>query len=685
MGLFYIILVMKDDIRNIGIIAHIDAGKTTTTERILYYTGMVHRIGEVDDGTTTTDWMEEEKERGITIQSAAITTFWNKKQINIIDTPGHVDFTAEVERSLRVLDGAVGIFCAVSGVEAQSETVFRQAERYKVPRIAYINKCDRMGADFYRTIAEVEKKMNTIPVPLTLPVGSESSFSGVIDLLKMKYLTFSKDDDGATVVENEIPESEREKAEEYREFLIDKASEFSDSLMESYLNGDEIKNEDILSALKKGTLEFKLLPTFAGSSLKNIGVQPLLDGIVAFLPSPVERRLEKGKRVKTGEEVEFVADDKKDLVALVFKVQIDKQGNLLSYVRIYSGMLKKSEMVYNSTRSVRERALKLIRMRSIAEEEVQTLTSGDIGVIIGLKNSYTGDTLCSEGKKVLLEEMTFPTPVISEKIEPESVSEMAKLKEALSLLSHEDPTFVWREDKETGDLIISGMGELHLDIITTRLKREWKVKAEVGKPQVTYRETITKSASIDYVFDKTIGGKESYIKLSLLLEPEDELVKNDIIFAHSERGVPDEIINSLRDGIEGALKGGIKMGYECIGVKCTITHVIFDELKSTPEAAAAAGALGFDEAALSASPVLAEPIMNVVITTPNEFLGDAISTMTSRKGLVNNVETKGDDLSIVNASCPLTSLFGYSTVLRSSTQGRASFSSSFRTFEKISG
>lgn len=676
---------MKEDIRNIGIIAHIDAGKTTTTERILYYTGMVHRIGEVDDGTTTTDWMEEEKERGITIQSAAITTFWKKKQINIIDTPGHVDFTAEVERSLRVLDGAVGIFCAVSGVEAQSETVFRQAERYQVPRIAYINKCDRMGADFYRTIAEVEKKMNTTPVPLTLPVGSESSFSGVIDLLKMKYLTFSKDDDGATVVENDIPESEKARAEEYREFLIDKASEFSDSLMESYLNGDEIKNEDILVALKKGTLEFKLLPTFAGSSLKNIGVQPLLDGIVAFLPSPVERRLEKGKRVKTNEEVEFVCDEKKDLVALVFKVQIDKQGNLLSYVRIYSGTLKKSEMVYNATRSVRERALKLIRMRSIAEEEVQTLTAGDIGVIIGLKNSYTGDTLCSEGKKVLLEEMTFPTPVISEKIEPESVSEMAKLKEALSLLSHEDPTFVWKEDKETGDLLISGMGELHLDIITTRLKREWKVKAEVGKPQVTYRETITKSASIDYVFDKTIGGKESYIKISLLLEPEDDLIKNDIIFDHKERGVPEEIVASIKDGIEGSLKGGIKMGYECIGIKCTITHVIFDELKSTPEAAAAAGALGFDEVALNAGPVLAEPIMNVVVTTPNEFLGDAISTITSRKGLVNNVETKGDDLSIVNASAPLTSLFGYSTVLRSSTQGRASFSSSFRTFQIISG
>ena len=676
---------MKEDIRNIGIIAHIDAGKTTTTERILYYTGMVHRIGEVDDGTTTTDWMEEEKERGITIQSAAITTFWKKKQINIIDTPGHVDFTAEVERSLRVLDGAVGIFCAVSGVEAQSETVFRQAERYQVPRIAYINKCDRMGADFYRTIAEVEKKMNTTPVPLTLPVGSESSFSGVIDLLKMKYLTFSKDDDGVTVVENEIPESEKARAEEYREFLIDKASEFSDSLMESYLNGDEIKNEDILVALKKGTLEFKLLPTFAGSSLKNIGVQPLLDGIVSFLPSPVERRLEKGKRIKTDEEVEFVCDEKKDLVALVFKVQIDKQGNLLSYVRIYSGTLKKSEMVYNATRGVRERALKLIRMRSIAEEEVQTLTAGDIGVIIGLKNSYTGDTLCSEGKKVLLEEMTFPTPVISEKIEPESVSEMAKLKEALSLLSHEDPTFVWKEDKETGDLLISGMGELHLDIITTRLKREWKVKAEVGKPQVTYRETITKSASLDYVFDKTIGGKESYIKISLLLEPEDDLIKNDIIFDHKERGVPEEILTSIKDGIEGSLKGGIKMGYECIGIKCTITHVMFDELKSTPEAAAAAGALGFDEVALNADPVLAEPIMNVVVTTPNEFLGDAISTITSRKGLVNNVETKGDDLSIVNASAPLTSLFGYSTVLRSSTQGRASFSSSFRTFQIISG
>lgn len=671
---------MKDQIRNIGIIAHIDAGKTTTTERILYYTGMVHRIGEVDDGTTTTDWMEEEKERGITIQSAAITTFWKKNQINIIDTPGHVDFTAEVERSLRVLDGAVGIFCAVSGVEAQSETVFKQAARYKVPRIAYINKCDRMGADFYRVIKEVEKKMNITPVPLTLPVGSESTFQGVIDLLSMKYLTFSSPD-GSEVIENEIPESERERAKEYREFLIDKASEFSDSLMESYLNGDEIKTEDILSALKKGTLEFKILPTYAGSSLKNIGVQPLLDGIIAFLPSPTERRVEKGVRVKTNEEVEFHPDDKKDLASLVFKVQLDKQGNLLSYVRIYQGTLKKSEMVYNSTRSCRERALKLIRMRSIAEEEVSSLSAGDIGVIIGLKNSYTGDTLCSEGKKVLLEEMTFPTPVISEKIEPESVSEMEKLKNALSLLSHEDPTFEWKEDKETGDLIISGMGELHLDIITTRLKREWKVKAEVGKPQVTYRETITKPSKVEYTFDKLIGGKESFIKIGLSLESE-ELTKNDIIFTHKERGVSEEIINAIRNGIQASLKAGIKMGYECIGIKCNITSVIVDEEKTTPEAAEAVGALGFDEAALNANPVLAEPIMKVVITTPNEFVGDAISTITSRKGLVKDIENKGE-LSLINASAPLTSLFGYSTVLRSSSQGRASFSSEFETYSIV--
>ena len=672
---------MNEEIRNIGIIAHIDAGKTTTTERILYYTGMVHRIGEVDDGTTTTDWMEEEKERGITIQSAANTTFWKNKQINIIDTPGHVDFTAEVERSLRVLDGAVGIFCAVSGVEAQSETVFRQAERYKVPRIAYINKCDRMGADFYRTLAEIEEKMNTVAVPLTIPVGSESNFSGVIDLLKMKYLTFSKEDDGTTVTENEIPESELENAKKYREFLIDKASEFSDKIMEAYLGGEEIKNEDLLNAIKQGTLSFSILPLYAGSSLKNIGVQPLLDGIINFLPSPTERRKEKAVRVKTGEEIEIECNDKKEFAALVFKVQIDKSGNILSYVRIYRGTLKKSEMVFNSTRNQRERALKLIRMRSIQEEEIQTLKAGDIGVIIGLKNSHTGDTLCSEGAKVMLENMTFPTPVISVAIEPESISEMDKLKTALSLLSHEDPTFVWKEDTETGDLIISGMGELHLDIIITRLKREWKVKAEVGKPQVTYRETITSQSSSTYTFNKVIAGKENIIGVSLTLSPIDSS-ENQIVFGVKDRGIPKEITDSIKNGIEGALKSGIKMGYECIGIKVEVTGINYDEEKSTPIGAEAAAALCFDECASGASPVLSEPVMKVAITTPSEFTGECISSITMRGGMVQDMENK-KDVSVIHALAPLKSLFGYSTVLRSSSQGRASFSSEFHSFQKV--
>lgn len=671
----------NNTIRNIGIIAHIDAGKTTTTERILYYTGMVHRIGEVDDGTTTTDWMEEEKERGITIQSAAITTFWKNKQINIIDTPGHVDFTAEVERSLRVLDGAVGIFCAVSGVEAQSETVFRQAEHYKVPRIAYINKCDRMGADFYRTLAEIEEKMNTIAVPLTLPVGSESSFSGVIDLLKMKYLTFSKDDGGATVTENEIPQNELENAKKYREYLIDKASEFSDKIMEAYLGGEEIQNEDLIDAIKKGTLSFSILPTYAGSSLKNIGVQPLLDGITSFLPSPEERRAETAIKVKTGEQIELECNDKKELAALVFKVQIDKSGNILSYVRVYRGTLKKSEVVFNSTQNIRERALKLVRMRSIQEEEIQTLKAGDIGVIIGLKNSHTGDTLCSEGAKIMLENMTFPTPVISVAIEPESISEMDKLKNALSLLSHEDPTFVWKEDEETGDLIISGMGELHLDIIITRLKREWKVKAEVGKPQVTYRETITKTSSSSYTFDKLIAGKENIIGVSLTLSPLDSN-ENEIVFNIKERGIPKEILDGIKSGIEGALKSGIKMGYECIGIKTEITNINYDEEKSTPVSAEAAAALCFDECASDASPVLSEPVMKVTITTPSEFTGECISTITMRGGIVEDMENKRDT-SVIHALSPLKNLFGYSTVLRSSSQGRATFTSEFDSFQKI--
>ena len=553
---------MEDSkIRNIGIMAHIDAGKTTTTERILFYTGENHRIGEVDNGEATMDWMQQEQDRGITITSAATTCYWKDHQINIIDTPGHVDFTAEVERSLRVLDGAVGVFCAVGGVEPQTETVWKQADTYSVPRIAFVNKMDRMGADFYRVLEDMKKKLGAEPVPLFIPVGAESSFSGVIDLIGDKYLTFSSSDQGSTVTENEIPSNLADTAAEWKEKLIDSVASFSDEITELYFDGQDIPRQMIIDTLRKCTLERTLLPVFVGSSLKNIGVQTLLDGIVELLPSPLDLPPVEISNAKNPEKKEMLTHNPNGpLEALIFKIQVDPQAGPLCFVRVYSGTLKKGVAVFNINKGKKERINRLVRMHAIREEDVSELKAGDIGVIIGFKMAQTGDTIGQENHPFLMEEMTFPTPVISVAIEPSSTSEMAKLQKALEMLAMEDPTFTYKDDAETGQLIISGMGELHLDVLVTRITKEMKIDARVGNPQVSYRESVKSERSGSEEWERTIANKENTAKLSMTVKPNEPKTGNTFHISCKTREIPEEILEAIKEGVEGAFKSGIKYG-----------------------------------------------------------------------------------------------------------------------------
>ena len=539
---------MEDSkIRNIGIMAHIDAGKTTTTERILFYTGENHRIGEVDNGEATMDWMQQEQDRGITITSAATTCYWKDHQINIIDTPGHVDFTAEVERSLRVLDGAVGVFCAVGGVEPQTETVWKQADTYSVPRIAFVNKMDRMGADFYRVLEDMKKKLGAEPVPLFIPVGAESSFSGVIDLIGDKYLTFSSSDQGSTVTENEIPSNLADTAAEWKEKLIDSVASFSDEITELYFDGQDIPRQMILDNLRKCTLERTLLPVFVGSSLKNIGVQTLLDGIVELLPSPLDLPPVEISNVKNPEKKEMLTHNPNGpLEALIFKIQVDPQAGPLCFVRVYSGTLKKGVAVFNINKGKKERINRLVRMHAIREEDVSELKAGDIGVIIGFKMAQTGDTIGQENHPFLMEEMTFPTPVISVAIETSSTSEMAKLQKALEMLAMEDPTFTYKDDAETGQLIISGMGELHLDVLVTRITKEMKIDARVGNPQVSYRESVKSERSGSEEWERTIANKENTAKLSMTVKPNEPKTGNTFHISCKTREIPEEILEAIK-------------------------------------------------------------------------------------------------------------------------------------------
>ena len=677
---------MEDSkIRNIGIMAHIDAGKTTTTERILFYTGENHRIGEVDNGEATMDWMQQEQDRGITITSAATTCYWKDHQINIIDTPGHVDFTAEVERSLRVLDGAVGVFCAVGGVEPQTETVWKQADTYSVPRIAFVNKMDRMGADFYRVLEDMKKKLGAEPVPLFIPVGAESSFSGVIDLIGDKYLTFSSSDQGSTVTENEIPSNLADKAAEWKEKLIDSVASFSDEITELYFDGQDIPRQMIIDTLRKCTLERTLLPVFVGSSLKNIGVQTLLDGIVELLPSPLDLPPVEISNAKNPEKKEMLTHNPNGpLEALIFKIQVDPQAGPLCFVRVYSGTLKKGVAVFNINKGKKERINRLVRMHAIREEDVSELKAGDIGVIIGFKMAQTGDTIGQENHPFLMEEMTFPTPVISVAIEPSSTSEMAKLQKALEMLAMEDPTFTYKDDAETGQLIISGMGELHLDVLVTRITKEMKIDARVGNPQVSYRESVKSERSGSEEWERTIANKENTAKLSMTVKPNEPKTGNTFHISCKTREIPEEILEAIKEGVEGAFKSGIKYGYECTDIDVDITAIEYDELTSTPLAFTSCAAMAFDRIASEAGAVIMEPVMKVQASAPSEYIGDVISTITQRGGIVLSMENRNSGDTVV-AECPLEKMFGYTTVLRSATQGRGTFSMEFDHYSEKAG
>ena len=673
------------NIRNIGIMAHIDAGKTTTTERILFYTGENHRIGEVDNGEATMDWMQQEQDRGITITSAATTCYWKDHQINIIDTPGHVDFTAEVERSLRVLDGAVGVFCAVGGVEPQTETVWKQADTYSVPRIAFVNKMDRMGADFYRVLEDMKKKLGAEPVPLFIPVGAESSFSGVIDLIGDKYLTFSSSDQGSTVTENEIPSNLADTAAEWKEKLIDSVASFSDEITELYFDGQDIPRQMIFDTLRKCTLERTLLPVFVGSSLKNIGVQTLLDGIVELLPSPLDLPPVEISNAKNPEKKEMLTHNPNGpLEALIFKIQVDPQAGPLCFVRVYSGTLKKGVAVFNINKGKKERINRLVRMHAIREEDVSELKAGDIGVIIGFKMAQTGDTIGQENHPFLMEEMTFPTPVISVAIEPSSTSEMAKLQKALEMLAMEDPTFTYKDDAETGQLIISGMGELHLDVLVTRITKEMKIDARVGNPQVSYRESVKSERSGSEEWERTIANKENTAKLSMTVKPNEPKTGNTFHISCKTREIPEEILEAIKEGVEGAFKSGIKYGYECTDIDVDITAIEYDELTSTPLAFTSCAAMAFDRIASEAGAVIMEPVMKVQASAPSEYIGDVISTITQRGGIVLSMENRNSGDTVV-AECPLEKMFGYTTVLRSATQGRGTFSMEFDHYSEKAG
>lgn len=677
---------MEDSkIRNIGIMAHIDAGKTTTTERILFYTGENHRIGEVDNGEATMDWMQQEQDRGITITSAATTCYWKDHQINIIDTPGHVDFTAEVERSLRVLDGAVGVFCAVGGVEPQTETVWKQADTYSVPRIAFVNKMDRMGADFYRVLEDMKKKLGAEPVPLFIPVGAESSFSGVIDLIGDKYLTFSSSDQGSTVTENEIPSNLADTAAEWKEKLIDSVASFSDEITELYFDGQDIPRQMIIDTLRKCTLERTLLPVFVGSSLKNIGVQTLLDGIVELLPSPLDLPPVEISNAKNPEKKEMLTHNPNGpLEALIFKIQVDPQAGPLCFVRVYSGTLKKGVAVFNINKGKKERINRLVRMHAIREEDVSELKAGDIGVIIGFKMAQTGDTIGQENHPFLMEEMTFPTPVISVAIEPSSTSEMAKLQKALEMLAMEDPTFTYKDDAETGQLIISGMGELHLDVLVTRITKEMKIDARVGNPQVSYRESVKSEKSGSEEWERTIANKENTAKLSMTVKPNEPKTGNTFHISCKTREIPEEILEAIKEGVEGAFKSGIKYGYECTDIDVDVTAIEYDELTSTPLAFTSCAAMAFDRIASEAGAVIMEPVMKVQASAPSEYIGDVISTITQRGGIVLSMENRNSGDTVV-AECPLEKMFGYTTVLRSATQGRGTFSMEFDHYSEKAG
>ena len=676
-----------DKMRNIGIMAHIDAGKTTTTERILYYTGKIHKIGEIDDGQATMDWMAQEQERGITICSAATTTYWHDHQINIIDTPGHVDFTAEVERSLRVLDGAVAVICAVDGVQPQTETVWKQADEFAVPRLCFMNKMDRIGADFFGSMADVAEKFGVETLALQIPIGEGQDFEGVIDLLNMKEIRWHEEDEGETFDVTDVDASRLDQAKEWREKLVETVAGSDDALMEIYLEGGEISVDQLKAAIRKGTISRAFVPFVMGSARHNQGVQPLIDAVIDYLPSPLDIPPAKGIRIKKDEEesVDVPTDASKMPLGLVFKIQYDREMGPLCYVRMYSGKIQAGTQIFNINKKKRERVNRILRMHANKSEPCDSVSAGDIAVFIGLKLAQTGDSIGTEAFPILLEQPKFPQPVISVALEPESMSEKDKMNETLEILSREDPTFTSHEDAETGQLIISGMGELHLDVLVTRMRDDFGVKCNVGAPQVTYRESVSGTAEATEEFSRVLAGKENTAGLTITVEQRETGSGNsfEITCRHAE--IPDEIIESIKSGFMSALNSGIKYGYPCTDVGVKVTAIKYDELTSSTFAFEACAAQVFDKACTAANPVILEPVMNVDISCPKEFVGPASSQLSQRGGNIMGQDSKTTG-EVIHAQAPMANMFGFTTNLRSATQGRASFSMEFSHFQlKVGG
>ncbi len=671
-----------DRVRNIGIMAHIDAGKTTTTERILYYTGKLHRIGEVHDGAATMDWMEQEKERGITITSAATTCYWDNHQINIIDTPGHVDFTVEVERSLRVLDGAVALFCAVGGVEPQSETVWRQADKYRVPRIAFINKMDRTGADFYNALQMMKDRLGANAIPITLPIGEGDMFAGVIDLITFKARMYHEETMGATYDEFDIPEDLAEISNKYRTQMLEAVSDIDDTLLEKYLEGKEITEDEIKVALRKATIDLTIIPVLCGSAFKNKGVQKLLDSIIDFLPAPIDFKEIEAHHIGINDTVKRKIDEKEKFTALAFKIMNDPYVGKLTFFRVYSGSLKSGSYIYNAVSGKKERISRLLQMHANHREEIEEVKAGDIAAAVGLKYTKTGDTLCDEHDAVILEKIVFPEPVIQIAIEPKTKADQDKLSDSLSKLSDEDPTFKVKVDEETGQTLISGMGELHLEILVDRMKREFKVEANVGKPQVAYRETITQAVNAEGKFIKQSGGRGKYGHVWVEFSPNEPGKGYEFTNAIVGGVVPKEYIPAVSAGIQEAMRNGVIAGFPVVDIKAKIYDGSYHDVDSDEISFKVAGSIAFKEAAKKGRPILLEPIMDVEVVTPEEYLGDVMGDLNSRRGKIEGFSAR-KDAQVIKATVPLAEMFGYATILRSMTQGRAIYTMQFAYYNEV--
>ena len=670
-------------IRNIGIAAHIDAGKTTTSERILFYTGVSHKIGEVHDGAATMDWMEQEKERGITITSAATTCFWKDHQINLIDTPGHVDFTIEVERSMRVLDGAVAVFCSVGGVQPQSETVWRQANKYGVPRIVFVNKMDRIGANFYNVESQIANRLKARPVPLVIPIGAEDTFKGVVDLIQMKAIVWNDESMGAKYDIEEIPADLVEKANEYREKMVEFAAEQDEALMEKYLGGEELSTEEIKAAIKKGCLAMEIIPMLCGSSFKNKGVQTLLDAVIDYLPAPTEVADIRGVDAKDEEkEISVKSTDDGEFAGLAFKIMTDPFVGQLTFVRVYRGSLESGSYVLNSTKGKKERVGRLLKMHSNKREDIKEVYAGEICAFVGLKETLTGDTLCSEKEPVILERMEFPDPVISIAVEPKTKADQEKMALALAKLAEEDPSFRVHTDEESGQTIISGMGELHLEIIVDRLKREFKVEAEVGQPQVAFRETIRQSVEQECKYAKQSGGRGQYGHVFIRLEPQEPGKGYEFVNNISGGVIPKEYIPAVDKGIQEAMQNCVLAGYPVVDFKVTLYDGSYHDVDSSEMAFKIAGSMAFKDACRKAGAVLLEPMMKVEVEVPEEYMGDVIGDLNRRRGQINSMDDRMG-LKIVNAFVPLAEMFGYSTDLRSATQGRGTYTMEFDHYGEV--